>query len=88
MARRTITLEEKIEKAQADVAAAKEKYDKAVDVLEQLLTKRKERDSKQLVEAFTQSNKTLADVLAFLANSARTERSFRASGVTTPLETA
>ena len=46
MARRTITLEEKIEKAEADVAAAKEKYDKAVDVLEQLLTKRKERDSK------------------------------------------
>lgn len=66
MARRTITLEEKIEKAQADVTAAKEKYDKAVDVLEQLLTKRKERDSKQLVEAFTHSNKTLADVLAFL----------------------
>ena len=66
MARRTITLEEKIEKAQADVAAAKEKYDKAVDVLEQLLTKRKERDSKLLIEAFAQSKKTLADVLAFL----------------------
>ena len=66
MARRTITLEEKIEKAQADVTAAKEKYDKAVDVLEQLLTKRKERDSKQLIEAFTKSSKTLADVLTFL----------------------
>ena len=66
MARRTITLEEKIEKAQADVAAAKEKYDKAVDVLEQLLTKRKERDSKQLIEAFAQSKKNLADVLTFL----------------------
>ena len=66
MARRTITLEEKIEKAQADVAAAKEKYDKAVDVLEQLLTKRKERDSKLLIEAFAQSKKNLADVLTFL----------------------
>ena len=66
MARRTITLEEKIEKAQEDVAAAKEKDDKTVEVLEQLLTKRKERDNKQLVEAFTQSNKTLAEVLAFL----------------------
>ena len=66
MARRTITLEEKIEKAQADVAAAKEKYDKAVDALEQLLTKRKERDSKQLIEAFAQSKKNLADVLTFL----------------------
>ena len=66
MARRTITLEEKIEKAQADVAAAKEKDDKAVDVLEQLLTKRKERDSKLLIEAFAQSKKNLADVLTFL----------------------
>ena len=66
MARRTITLEEKIEKAQGDVAAAKEKYDKAVDVLEQLLTKRKERDSKLLIEAFAQSKKNLADVLTFL----------------------
>ena len=66
MARRTITLEEKIEKAQADVAAAKEKYDKAVDVLEQLLTKRKERNSKLLIEAFAQSKKNLADVLTFL----------------------
>ena len=66
MARRTITLEEKIEKAQADVAAAKEKYDKAVDALEQLLTKRKERDSKLLIEAFAQSKKNLADVLTFL----------------------
>lgn len=66
MARRTITLEEKIEKAQADVAAAKEKYDKAVDILEQLLTKRKERDSRQLMEAFSESDKTLAEVLAFL----------------------
>ena len=66
MARRTITLEEKIEKAQADVAAAMEKYDKAVDALEQLLTKRKERDSKLLIEAFAQSKKNLADVLTFL----------------------
>lgn len=66
MARRIVTLEEKIEKAQADVAAAKEKYDKAVDALERLLTKRKERDNKKLLEAFAESNKTLADVMAFL----------------------
>ena len=66
MARRIITLDEKIEKAQADVAATKEKYDKAVDELEKLLTKRKERDNKKLLEAFTESNKTLAEVIAFL----------------------
>lgn len=45
MARRVVTLEEKIEKAQINVAETKVKYDKAVDELEKLLTKRKERDT-------------------------------------------
>lgn len=66
MARRTLPLEEKIEKAKAEVAVRKEKYDKAVDELEKLLTKRRERDSKELLDAFTASDKTLADVLEFL----------------------
>lgn len=66
MARRTLPLEEKIEKAKAEVAVRKEKYDKAVDELEKLLTKRKERDSKELLDAFTASDKTLADILEFL----------------------
>lgn len=52
MARRTVTLEEEIESAQADVATAKEKYGKAVDALEKLLTKRQERDNRKLLEAF------------------------------------
>ena len=56
MARRVVTLEEKIEKAQINVAETKVKYDKAVDELEKLLTKRKERDNKQLLEAFSKSD--------------------------------
>ena len=63
MARRVVTLEEKIEKAQINVAETKVKYDKAVDELEKLLTKRKEWDNKQLLEAFS---KTLAEVIEFL----------------------
>ena len=66
MARRGVTLEEKIEKAQINVAETKAKYDKAVDELEKLLTKRKERDNKQLLEAFSESEKTLAEVIEFL----------------------
>lgn len=66
MARRVVTLEEKIEKAQNDVTEAKAKYDKAVDELEKLLTKRQERDNKQLLEAFSESEKTLAEVIEFL----------------------
>ena len=37
MARRVITLDEKIEKAQADVFSAKAKYDAALDELEKLV---------------------------------------------------
>lgn len=66
MARRVVTLEEKIEKAQINVAETKVKYDKAVDELEKLLTKRKERDNKQLLEAFSKSENTLAEVIEFL----------------------
>ena len=66
MARRVVTLEEKIEKAQINVAETKVKYDKAVDELEKLLTKRKERDNKKLLEAFSKSEKTLAEVIEFL----------------------
>ena len=49
-----------------NVAETKVKYDKAVDELEKLLTKRKERDNKQLLEAFSKSEKTLAEVIEFL----------------------
>ena len=66
MARWVVTLEEKIEKAQINVAETKVKYDKAVDELEKLLTKRKEQDNKQLLEAFSKSEKTLAEVIEFL----------------------
>ena len=73
MARRVVTLEEKIEKAQINVAETKVKYDKAVDELEKLLTKRKERDNKQLLEAFSESGKTLAEVIEFLQGNKSSE---------------
>ena len=41
MARRVISLDEKIRKAEAAVASAKAKYDAALDELEKLVTKRK-----------------------------------------------
>lgn len=73
MARRVVTLEEKIEKAQINVAETKVKYDKAVDELEKLLTKRKERDNKQLLKAFSESEKTLAEVIEFLQGNKSSE---------------
>lgn len=65
MARRVVTLEEKIEKAQINVAETKVKYDKAVDELEKLLTKRKERDNKQLWKHSQKARKPLQKSLNF-----------------------
>lgn len=73
MARRVVILEEKIEKVQINVAETKVKYDKAVDELEKLLMKRKERDNKQLLEAFSESEKTLAEVIEFLQGNKSSE---------------
>lgn len=63
----------KIEKVQINVAETKVKYDKAVDELEKLLMKRKERDNKQLLEAFSESEKTLAEVIEFLQGNKSSE---------------
>jgi multidrug resistance efflux pump len=52
MARRVVTLDEKIRKAEAAVAAAKAKYDAALDELEKLVTKRKQLDDKKVLEAY------------------------------------
>ena len=73
MARRVVILEEKIEKVQINVAETKVKYDKAVDELEKLLMKRKERDNKQLLKAFSESEKTLAEVIEFLQGNKASE---------------
>lgn len=68
MARKYASLDEKIEKAEAAVVAAKEKYDKALDELERLVTKRKELDSKRLIEAYHKSDRTLDEIIAFLSS--------------------
>lgn len=66
MARRAISLDEKIEKAEAAVAAAKKKYDTALDELEKLVTKRKQLDDKKVLEAYHASEKTIDEIIAFL----------------------
>ena len=66
MARRTISLDEKIEKAEAAALAAKAKYDKALDELEKLVTKRKQLEDKRILEAYHESDKTADEIVAFL----------------------
>ena len=69
MARRTMSLAEKIERAQAVVAVTKAKYDAAVEELEKLLSRKRELESKELLKAFTESDKCYDEIMAFLKSS-------------------
>lgn len=66
MARRAITIDEKIEKAEAAVAVAKAKYDTALDELERLVAKRKEMDDQKVLEAYHAGGKTAEEIVAFI----------------------
>ena len=58
MAGRKIDIDEKIERAQEDVIKAKKKYDETVEALEKLMTKKKEMQQKELLQAFANSSKS------------------------------
>ena len=74
MARRAISLDEKIRKAEAAVASAKAKYDAALDELEKLVTKRKQLDDKKVLEAYHAGDKTADEIIAFFQESKSGER--------------
>lgn len=66
MARRSISLEEKIEKQKDLVAKTKAKYDVALDELKILMKKKQEMEGKELLDAFVNSDKSLEEILAFM----------------------
>lgn len=66
MARKIILLDEKIEKAEAAVLVAKARYDKALDELEKLVTKKKQLEDKRVLEAYHESDKSTDEIIAFL----------------------
>jgi len=67
MAGRKIDIDEKIERAQEDVIKAKKKYDETVEALEKLMTKKKEMQQKELLQAFANSSKSYDEILKFLS---------------------
>lgn len=66
MARRSISIEEKINQQKQVVFQAKDKYDAAVAELEKLMKKRDEIRQKELLDAFATSNKSFEEVMSFL----------------------
>ena len=67
MARRSISIDEKIEKQKEVVLAAKSRYDAAVKELDILMKKKRELQGKELLEAFANSDKSLEEILAFMS---------------------
>lgn len=67
MGRRTISLDEKIEKVQKDVAVAKNKYDTAVEELNKLLKKKQDLRNQELLRAIETSQKSYEEIIQFLS---------------------
>lgn len=66
MARRTITIDEKIKNQKEIVFSLKDKYDAAVEELNRLIQKKKELDNKELMKAIEKSGRTTEEIIAFL----------------------
>ena len=66
MARKTVTLDEKILAAETAVAKAKQKYDAALDDLEKLVARRREQDDKKILDAYHKGDKTADEIVAFI----------------------
>jgi len=73
MARKTITLDEKILAAEAAVAKTKQKYDAALDDLEKLVAKRREQDDKKVLDAYHKGDKTADEIVAFIRGTVEDE---------------
>jgi hypothetical protein len=66
MARRSISIDEKINQQKQIVFHAKDKYDAAVAELDRLMKKRDEARNKELLEAFASSDKSFEEIMDFL----------------------
>ena len=69
MARRSIPIEEKIETQKEVVSRAKDRYEAELEKLEKLMRKRDELRSKELMEAFANSERSFEEVMRFLTTS-------------------
>lgn len=66
MARRSISIDEKIDRQKAVVLAIKKKYDAALAELDALQQKKKELQSEELLKAFANTNRSLDEVISFM----------------------
>ena len=68
MARRSISIDEKIEQQKKVVFQATDKYDAALAELDRLQQKRNELRNKELLKAIESSSRTYDEIIEFLKN--------------------
>lgn len=69
MAKRKVTIDDKIAQAESVVIKTKEKYDAALENLNRLIKKKRELEGKELMQAYEKSNRSFEEVLEFLSGS-------------------
>lgn len=73
MARRTITIDERIERAEAEVVKYKSKYEKALTDLKELVDKKRAMKNAEVISAIEKSSRTYEEILEFLKGGKATE---------------
>ena len=68
--RKQSTIENRIKKAETVLVKAKERYDAALENLNRLVKKKKEMESRELMQAYEKSDRSIEEVLEFLRGSA------------------
>ena len=69
MARRKISIDDKIEQQKLVVSKAKDRYESELEQLNQLMKKRDELRNKELIQAIEQSNRSFEEIMNFLNTS-------------------
>ena len=67
MARRSVSIDEKMKGQKEVVATAKDKYEAALNELNLLIKKKQDLQGKELLNAFADSDKSLDEILAFMS---------------------
>ena len=73
MARRSTSIDEKIESQKELVSKTKDRYERELEKLNTLMKKRNELRSRELMEAFTNSDKSFEEVMKFLTEKGDTD---------------
>ena len=67
MARRKISIDDRIEQQKLAVSKAKDRYEAELEQLNQLMKKRDELRNKELLQAIEHSNRSFEEIMDFLS---------------------